>query len=134
SALEGFAPIQCIGPTPWILRLVKPIASLDEVVGRDQVVGGIRHNAAPTILASLVFHRSRQPQLQSVSPVSVHDANAAEIACVVSTRRRNHPGESDRQPVMIYNPPMALVEFRNGRGFKECQPMEVSECIGHFVV
>ena len=47
SALEGFIPVQRIGPTPWVLWLVKPIARPDKVVGRDKV-GSIGHNAAPT--------------------------------------------------------------------------------------
>ena len=89
-------PVQRIGPTPWVLWLVKPIAGPDKVVGGDRVVGGIGHNAAPTLATRSTFRRSRQPQLQGMSPVSVHYANTAEIARVESTRRRNHPGESDR--------------------------------------
>src|SRR4029077_15887267 len=42
---NGFTPIQRIGPGPWILRPVEPIAGPDKVVGGGEIVGGIRNDA-----------------------------------------------------------------------------------------
>ena len=58
--------------------VVKPIAGPDEVVGRDKVVGSIGHNAAPTLATRSTFRRSRQSQLQGMSPMSVHYANTVQ--------------------------------------------------------
>jgi hypothetical protein len=40
-ALEAFAPIQRIGPPLRIFWLVEPIARPDEVVGGDEIIGGV---------------------------------------------------------------------------------------------
>ncbi len=39
---EGFSPIQCVRKTPWIRRLIHPVAGANEVVGRDEIGSGIR--------------------------------------------------------------------------------------------
>src|SRR5947207_6993647 len=131
---EGFMPVQRIGPPPWIFWPVEPVAGPDEVVGGDEIVGGIGHDATPTLASRPPLHRSDQAQLQPVAAVISYHANAAEITRMVGMRRWHQPGESDRQPAIICKPPMAVVEFRNGRTFKKCQAVEVGERIGNFVV
>ena len=126
-ALEGFAPIQCIGPPPWIFWLVEPIARPDKIVGGDEVVGGVGNDAAPTPATCPAFRRPHQPQLQGMAAVTSDHADPAEITRVVGTRRWNHPGKSDRQFVTICEPPMSQPEFRNRRAFKERQAVKVGE-------
>jgi hypothetical protein len=115
----GFLPVQRIGPPPWIFRLVKPIAGPDEVVGGGEIVSSIGYDATPALATCSPFRRPQQAQLQGVAAVTSDHANATEIARVVGARRRDHPGESDRNPVMKRKPPMSLVEFGNGRSSKK---------------
>jgi hypothetical protein len=58
---DEFLPIKRIRPAPGKLRLVQPIAGTNEVIRGDQVVGGIRHYAAPSVAFRTYFRRPHRP-------------------------------------------------------------------------
>jgi hypothetical protein len=117
-----------------MLRLIQPIAGPDKVVGGGEVVGGIRNDATPSIVARTRFQSAHQAQLQSVAAVLFQHADTAKISCVVVVRGRNDAGKADRHCLVKGEPPMSLIECRNGSAVKECQAVKVSEGICDFFV
>lgn len=116
------------------MRLVQPITGADEVVGGGKVFRGIGNDAAPSIMSCPRFQGAHQPQLQGVAAVLLQHSDPAEISCVEGSRRGNDACEGDRDRPVKSEPPMPLIEFRNGRAVKESQAVEVGERVGDFVV
>ena len=130
---DRLAPVQRIRPGPRILRLVKPIAGPDEVVGGDGIVGGIGHDATPSIVSRARFQRPHQPQLQGVAAVPFQHTDPAEIPSVERACRRHQSG-NDGGGLVKGEPPMAVIKLRNGRAVKKCQAVKVGKGIGDIVV
>jgi len=116
------------------LRLVEPIATTDKVVGGGEIVGGIRNDATPSIVSRTRFQRAHQAQLKGVAAVLFQHADTAEISGVVCAGGRNDAGEADRHCLVKSEPPMPLIEFRNGSAVKECQAVKVCERIRDFFI
>ncbi len=66
--------------------------------------------------------------------MSFQDAHTAKIACIRCARRRNDAGKGNWQALVVREPPVSVVEFRYGSIVEECQPMQVGEHVGNFVV
>lgn len=131
---DRFAPIQRIRITPRISWLVKPIAGTDKVVGRGEIVGCIRDHRTPSIVPRTPFQCAHKAQLKRVAAVPFQYADPTEISCIVSARRWNQAGKGDRDGLVESEPPMSLIEFRNGSTIEECQTVKVCQHIRHFVV
>ena len=71
---------------------------------------------------------------KALPAMTFQNPDTAEISRVESTRRGHQSGKGDRYRLMIYEPPVAPIEFRNGGTAKECQAMQVGERIRDFVV
>jgi hypothetical protein len=80
------------------------------------------------------FQRAHQAQLETITAILLQYANTAEISRVVSVRRGNDAGEGYRHHLVIRQPPMPAIEFRNGCAVKERQAVKICQCIGDFVV
>ena len=109
-------------------------AGPNEVVGGGKIIGGIRHDAAPSIVPRPEFEGAHQPQLQGVSAVFFQDTYPAEISRIDRSRRRDDAGKADRNRIVKGDPPVPLIELRNGSTVKECQLMKLGECVGNLVV
>lgn len=131
---DTLAPVQRVGPGPWILWLVQPIAGPNKVIGGGKIVRGVRNDAAPSIVTPARFQRTHQAQLKGIAAMSFQHADTAEIPRVEGARRRHDSGKGDRYGLVKREPPMPAIEFRNGRAVKECQAVKISERIGDFVV
>src|SRR5258708_39414363 len=99
-----------MGAGPWMLGLIQPIAGPDKVVRGGEVVGSIRNDTTPSIVARTRFQSAHQAQLQSVAAVLFQHADTAEISRVVGVRGRNDAGKADRHCLMKSEPPMPLIE------------------------
>jgi len=97
-------------------------------------IGGIRYDAAPSIIFCTRLHRAHQARLKSVATVFSQHADAVKISGIAGTRRGNEPGEGDRRGLEECEPPMTVIEFGHCRAIKESQAMQVCEGIRDFVV
>src|SRR5215813_9658760 len=60
---HAFAPIERVRPRPRALRLIQQVACPDEIVRRDNIVGGIRDDRTPAVSPHLRLHCSHESQL-----------------------------------------------------------------------
>src|SRR5262249_41878609 len=67
--LDRLLPIERVGPSPWVLRLVKPITRPNEVICREEIACRIGNKATPAVVTRARFHRAHQSQLESVPPM-----------------------------------------------------------------
>ena len=130
---DGFAPIQRVRPAPWILRLIQPTAGANKVVCGSEIVGGIRNDRRPSIMTRTRFQCAHQAQLKGIAAVPFQHPDTAEISRVAGMRRRNHSGKSDRYGLMIGEPPLTLIEFRDRCAVKECETVQVYQRVRDFV-
>src|SRR5882724_2179515 len=94
------SPIERAGPAPGMLRLIKPIAGLDEVIGRGKIVRGVRDDPTPTVPPGAQLDRPHQPELQRTSTMSINHADSTEISRVHRVRRGDQSGKGNRLALM----------------------------------
>jgi hypothetical protein len=121
-------------PRPWILRLIQAVASADKIVRRGDIIGGVRDQAAPSVVASPKFHRAHHAQLQTMAAVSPRHADARKIAGTMGARGWNETCKANRRGLAKSEPPITLIEFWNRGAIKECKPVKVCHNIRGFVV
>jgi hypothetical protein len=80
------------------------------------------------------FQRAHQAQLEPVSAVFFQYADTAEISRIVGVRRGYEAGKGHRYSLVIRQPPMPPIEFRNGRAVKKCQAVKICQRVRDFVV
>ena len=104
-----FSPIERAGPAPGLLRLIKPIAGLDEVIGRGKVVRGVRDDPTPTVPPGAQLHRPHQPELQRTSTMPINHAELdrniprSPRASREPIRQKQPAGADERQATSVPN-------------------------------
>jgi hypothetical protein len=131
---DEFSPVQSIRITPWIWRLIQPIAGTNEVVGGGRIGGGIRDQRTPSNPPRPRFQGAHQPQLKRVAAMPFQHADPAEVSCIVSAGRWNHAGKGHGDGLVKGEPPIPLIELRNWSLIEESQPVEVGQSIDYFIV
>src|SRR5260370_38542318 len=96
ASSDRLAPIKRARPGPGTLRLIKPVAGPDEVVGGGKIVGGIRNDRGPIIVPRPRFQRAHYPQLKTITAPFRQHSDPAEVSRVDPPRRRHHASEADR--------------------------------------
>lgn len=112
-----------------MVRIIKPVAGLDEIIGRGDAASRIRDNTGPAIVASPGFERPHQAELQSLAPMLAQHTDPAEIAGIHDMGRRSKPRECNRQTIAESEPPMSKLKFRYWCALEESQPVEIAKRI-----
>src|SRR4051812_44433881 len=114
-------------PRPSAWRLVQPRAGPREIVGRGESVSSGRNEGVPAVVTRPRLQRAHQPQLQRVTAMLLQNAHSTKISRVNCARRGNDPGEANRGRFVKGEPPMPMIEFRDGSTVEKCQAVEVRE-------
>ncbi len=132
--LKPLPPIERMRPGPRRLRLEKPIARPDEVIGRHRIVRRIGDDAVPSDTPPSRLDRTHQSALKTASPMPLQHANSGEIAAISDMRGWNDAGKTDRFIAVIGQPPRPHLELRHCRRIQERQLVQIRQCIGDVVI
>lgn len=113
---------------------MQSIARANEVIGRSDIACRIGDNEAPTIAARSQLHRPHQAQLESVTPMRLQHADAADISSETNMRRWQHACECNCRPFVTGEPPMPGAKAGNGGAAKEGQPVQIGQDIRNLVI
>jgi len=91
---------------PWILRLIQPIAGPDKVVGGNEIAGGIRNDATPSIASRTRFQRAHQAQLKACPQCFSIRRHGQKYPALYAREERNDAGKADRHCRVKSEPPM----------------------------
>ena len=125
-SFQRLPPVEGMGPSPGVARLIQQISRSNEVVGRRRVIRRVGYDATPSLATSMHFYCTHQAQLKGASPMLAQDSDAAEIASILRVRRGYNACKAYRLTFLESQPPMTGVEFRNGRAMIKRPTMKFS--------
>jgi hypothetical protein len=108
---------------------MQTVARANKIVCLGDVIGGVRDQAVPTVVASTAFRRAHRAQLQTMATVPPQHADARKIAGIMGARGWNDTRKADRCRLAKREPPMTSIEFRNRGAIKERKPVKVRQNI-----
>jgi len=76
---------------------MQTVARANKIVCQGDVIGGVRDQAVPTVVASTAFRRAHRAQLQTMATVPPQHADARKITGIMSARRSKRTGSAARK-------------------------------------
>ena len=132
--IHDLSPIKRVRPGPGRFGTEQAIAGANEIVGRVHVVRRVRDDRTPPSHTRTRLHGPHQAQLEPMSAMLAHHANAAKIAGVKNMGRWNNTGEGNRPGPIKRNPPMSLIKLGNGSGVEESQLVKFRQHISNIII